>query len=390
MKKNKKILIFVGLLLIVFIVFVSLNLVSRKKNSDKTVNIAFYGMSEEYVDLIKKNISEIDDVEIKYTVFADGKFDLHTVSSKYDMLFTWKGEYTDILSESAEVIPNKILDNIPVSLRDKKCIPILLDHYELDFKIDVVSKTKIYPYDDMKNFEKYLDESKAYVFVPFFMAGGNDRNLLAFIASLVESKGGIESYNKFIEVLKTEEDFNSIIDIDLGKKIKLRSILDRLKEWPKDGLTHPMWFTGKDNDVVYFSEEDQVGVFYTNLATHRKMSYQNVKKFETSNFPRYFTSVEHGVIAPSICAMLLSENKNSKKILINMMSENIQSEMSQVSKLAPVHYRAQPYDKQADNVRFWVASCAGGALPDPCLAVYQKNPDKLQEMASKIREYLKR
>lgn len=389
MKKKIKIIITSIILAVAVVAAISTVLVLKKKKADKTVNIAFYGLSENYINLIKEYIPVSEDVILNYTVLADGKFDAGIVKSKYDMLFTWKGEITDILSESAEEIPGKILENIPRSLRNKHCLPILLDHYELNFYTKVVEDTGIEPYSNYKSFMEYLTQAKAYVFVPFFMAGGNDRALFAFIGSIIESQGGLQAYNKFLEVLKTSENLDSMLDADLGSNVTLRSVLDMLQSWPTEGLTHPAWFSGNETDVVVFSDDNQVGSFFTNLITHRKMAYKTISKFETIAFPRASENMDHGIIAPAICGMLLSDNGNSKKILKELMTEDVQSVMSDKSMLAPVHYRAETYDRQADDVRFWTASCAGGALPDPALAVFQKNPDSLAVLAKEIRNYLK-
>ena len=71
------------------------------------------------------------------------------------------------------------------------------------------------------------------------------------------------------------------------------------------------------------------------------------------------------------------------------MTAEVQSEMSNSTMLGPVHYRAECYDLQADDVRFWAASCAGGAVPDLSLAVYQRKPDLQAKIAGEIRGYLK-
>lgn len=388
---KKKITIIISTIVLIMIVsaaIISL-LVLRKKKADKTVNIAFYGLSENYVNLIKEYIPESEDIILNYSVLAEGKFDAGIVTSKYDMFFTWKGEITDSISDSAEDIPGKILENIPLSLRNKKCLPILLNHYELNFYDEILKNTGVEAYVDYNSFIKYLNEAKAYVFVPFFMAGGDDRELLAFLGSLVESIGGLDSYKAFLSVLKEQNNFDDIINADLGNNFTLKSVLDMLQEWPAQGLTHPSWFSGSSTDVVVFADDNQVGSFFTNLITHRKMAYKTISKYETTAFPRESENVKHGIIAPAICGMLLSNNGNSKKILKDLMTEDIQSVMSDKTMLAPVHYRAETYDRQADDVRFWAASCAGGALPDPALAIYQKNPNSLADIAKEIRTYLK-
>ena len=60
-----------------------------------------------------------------------------------------------------------------------------------------------------------------------------------------------------------------------------------------------------------------------------------------------------------------------------------------MTNLAPVHYTATADDIQADDVRFWAASCAGGAVPDLYLAVYQRDAARLHSICSEIKAILR-
>lgn len=362
----------------------------KRKNAEKTVRIAFYGLSEEYVSILKEKIPVEDKIILKMDVLSEGAIDLAAVKEKYDMLFTWKGEVTDALEASSEDIPAKIVECMPSSLRNKKCVPILLDHCELDYSKDVVSKTTENIPSSLPSFLNYLNQAKNHVFSPFFCAGADDRILTAFVGSLLESMGGIKAYKTFITELKNGTDFEELLDKDLGSpNVTLRSVLDMLKSWPKEGLTHPAWFNGQNNDLIYFADDNHVGVFFTYLKDHRNIQYQTISKYESFVVPPASSTIEYGIIAPAISCMLLTNNSNCKRYLAEFFTEDSQAELSNLTKLAPVHSRAQAYDRQADDVRFWAASCPGGALPDIYLAVYQRNPTAFAEFARNIRNYVK-
>ena len=362
----------------------------KRKNAEKTVRIAFYGLSEEYVSILKEKIPVEDKIILKMDVLSEGAIDLAAVKEKYDMLFTWKGEVTDALEASSEDIPAKIVECMPSSLRNKKCVPILLDHCELDYSKDVVSKTTENIPSSLPTFLNYLNQAKNHVFSPFFCAGADDRILTAFVGSLLESMGGIKAYKNFITELKNGTDFEELLDKDLGSpNVTLRSVLDMLKSWPKEGLTHPAWFNGQNNDLIYFADDNHVGVFFTYLKDHRNIQYQTISKYESFVVPPASSTIEYGIIAPAISCMLLTNNSNCKRYLTEFFTEDSQAELSNLTKLAPVHSRAQAYDRQADDVRFWAASCPGGALPDIYLAVYQRNPTAFAEFARNIRNYVK-
>ena len=362
----------------------------KRKNAEKTVRIAFYGLSEEYVSILKEKIPVEDKIILKMDVLSEGAIDLAAVKEKYDMLFTWKGEVTDALEASSEDIPAKIVECMPSSLRNKKCVPILLDHCELDYSKDVVSKTTENIPSSLPTFLNYLNQAKNHVVSPFFCAGADDRILTAFVGSLLESMGGIKAYKNFITELKNGTDFEELLDKDLGSpNVTLRSVLDMLKSWPKEGLTHPAWFNGQNNDLIYFADDNHVGVFFTYLKDHRNIQYQTISKYESFVVPPASSTIEYGIIAPAISCMLLTNNSNCKRYLAEFFTEDSQAELSNLTKLAPVHSRAQAYDRQADDVRFWAASCPGGALPDIYLAVYQRNPTAFAEFARNIRNYVK-
>ena len=362
----------------------------KKKKAERTVRIAFYGLSEEYVDILKEKIPVEDKIILKMDVLSEGAIDLAAIKDKYDMLFTWKGEITDSLEASSEDIPAKIIESMPSSLRNKKCVPILLDHCELAYSKDVISKTIENMPSSLPTFLNYLNQAKNHVFSPFFCAGADDRVLTAFVGSLIEAMGGVKAYKNLIAELKNGTDFEALLDKDLGSpNVTLRSVLDMLKSWPKEGLTHPAWFNGQKNDLLYFADDNHIGVFFTFLKDHRNIPYQTISKYESFVVPPVSSTIEYGIIAPAISCMLLTDNSNCKRYLAEFFTEDAQADLSNLTKLAPVHSRAQAYDRQSDDVRFWAASCPGGALPDLYLAVYQRNPTEFAEFAKNIRACVK-
>ena len=362
----------------------------KKRQADRTVRVAFYGLSEDMINLIKEKIPVEDKVILEYDLISDGNFDSSLVKDKYDMLFTWRGEITETLSPSAEDIPSRILESIPSSMRDKKCPPLFLDHCEISFNTEVLNKVNM---DTDLSFDAYCDflnKAKDYVFSPFFCNGAEDRILIDYIGALVMAKSGLSAYNNLIKELRNSDDFDALLDVKLDNKdCSLRSLLDMLKSWPSQGLTHPSWYNGRGNDLLYFAEDKQLACFFTLLSDHRKMAYGVVKNYETSLVPSNAGPENYGLIAPSVGVMLLSDNSNCKRYVANFFTEEAQEEFSDRTGLAPVHSRSQAHDRQADDVRFWAASCKGGAMPDLYLAVYQRKSKELEKICSEIRSYVR-
>ena len=393
-KNNSNIFKIVSIVVVVLGVIVagvtSIKSLVSKKKSDKTVRVAFYGLNQDYCDILKEKIPQEDGINLVFEVLSDGAVDLGALKQKYDILFTWKGEVTDALEESAEEIPAKIIECMPSSLKNKKCAPILLDNCELTYSKEIVNKLGGDLPNSFPGFLNYINDAKAYAFSPFFLNGADDRVLTAFIGNIIESIGGVSAYKVFIDALKKDTPFEELLELELTSTgLTLGSILNTLKTWPEQGYTHPAWYNAQGNDLVYFAEEGHTAVFFTFLHEHRKIQYNIISKYEAFLLPPASSTIEFGIIAPAMSVMLLSENANARRYIAEFFTEEAQAQLSEQTKLAPVHSRAQAYDRQSDDVRYWAASCPGGALPDLYLASFQRNPAKFAEFAGKVRGMLK-
>ena len=389
-KAVKLAVIFIAAAVVIALGVTLIKSVVNKSKNDKTVRIAFYGLSNEYCDILKEQIPVEEGIKLVYEILPEGTIDLGTVKDKYDMFFSWKGEVTEALEEASEDIPAKILEVLPTSLKNKKCVPVVLDNCELAYSKAVVEKTGGNLPSNFPLFLKYINDSKAYVFSPFFCNGADDKVLTAFIGNIIEAIGGVKAYKMFVDEIKKGTDFDTIMDLELTDgEMTLRKVLDALKEWPDSGFTHPNWYAAYGNDLLYFAQEGHVSVFYTYLHEHRKIQYDVISKYEAFVMPPASSIVEYGIIAPAVSVMLLSDNSNAKRYIQELFTQEAQEELSAKTKLAPVHLRAQAYDKQADDVRYWAAACSGGALPDLYLAAFQRKPAEFKVFVGQIRNYLK-
>ena len=389
--KTKFKIIFSIIVIVSVIVISSVTILSiRKKIDDKTVKIAFYGLSQDLCQAIQQEFLEDEKISAKYDLLAAGNVDLGNITNKYDMIFAWNGEVTQNLSKSAERIPSKVFENIPISLRNEYCIPILLDHFELAFNTDLIEKTQVNPLESFQSFTDFLQESKKYVFSPFFTYGIDEKMLLALTGSFVEALGGLEAYKNLIDLMKTYENLEDFCNIGLNEDgLCYADVLNMLKVWPKEEIIHPQWTVANRIDLEVFASENQIACFYTNLSEHRKMKYETVSKFSVAKMPVVNEDVAHCLIAPSVNCVLISNNSNAKNFLKKLLTVEVQTRLSDKSMLAPVCYRAESYDSLADDVRFWAASCEGGVEPDLFNAVFQRDNNKMVLIANEIRDYLR-
>ncbi|MDY4832652.1 MAG: hypothetical protein SO161_09025 [Treponema sp.] len=389
--KTKFKIIFSIIVIVSVIVISSVTILSiRKKIDDKTVKIAFYGLSQDLCQAIQQEFLEDERISAKYDLLAAGNVDLGNITNKYDMIFAWNGDVTQSLSKSAERIPAKVFENIPISLRNEYCIPILLDHFELAFNTDLIEKTQVNPLESFQSFTDFLQESKKYVFSPFFTYGIDEKMLLALTGSFVEALGGLESYKNLIDLMKTYKNLEDFCNIGLNEDgLCYADVLNMLKVWPKEEIIHPQWTVANRIDLEVFASDAQIACFYTNLSEHRKMKYETVSKFSVAKMPVVNEDVAHCLIAPSVNCVLISNNSNAKNFLKKLLTVEVQTRLSDKSMLAPVCYRAESYDSLADDVRFWAASCEGGVEPDLFNAVFQRDNNKMVLIANEIRDYLR-
>ena len=389
--KTKFKIIFSIIVIVSVIVISSVTILSiRKKIDDKTVKIAFYGLSQDLCQAIQQEFLEDEKISAKYDLLAAGNVDLGNITNKYDMIFAWNGEVTQSLSKSAERIPAKVFENIPISLKNEYCIPILLDHFELAFNTDLIEKTQVNPLESFQSFTDFLQESKKYVFSPFFTYGIDEKMLLALTGSFVEALGGLEAYKNLIDLMKTYKNLEDFCNIGLNEDgLCYADVLNMLKVWPKEEIIHPQWTVANRIDLEVFASDNQIACFYTNLSEHRKMKYETVSKFSVAKMPVVNEDAAHCLIAPSVNCVLISNNSNAKNFLKKLLTVEVQSRLSDKSMLAPVCYRAESYDSLADDVRFWAASCEGGVEPDLFNAVFQRDNNKMILIANEIRDYLR-
>ena len=125
------------------------------------------------------------------------------------------------------------------------------------------------------------------------------------------------------------------------------------------------------------------------LSKRRDIEYNLIKYYDSEYFPKYDNSVEHGVIAPQTVAVLLKDKKQASLVLGQLTSSEIQADLSNGSFLAPVASRAEAYDRQADDIRFWAASCAAGPL-NSIEQECENTNERRHLLAQKIRAYLER
>ena len=85
--KSLKIIFILIILLGLIIAGICTGLSIKKRIDDRSVSIAFYGLSEDYVNLLKENIPQKEKINIKYDLIAPGAMELSIITKKYDKIY---------------------------------------------------------------------------------------------------------------------------------------------------------------------------------------------------------------------------------------------------------------------------------------------------------------
>lgn len=390
--------IIAGIILVSFgVTFGTIKLVQYNKS--KVLEVAMIQLPENVQSALKNQILGDSEAEINFSVLDSMPSDLAKFSKKYDLVFTYDGQLVSALKDFSEKIPRRCYGLQPSSYNreDADALALCVDHYEIAYNIEKINSCGVdYPA-TLEDLDRFLSDMSGYVFCPFIFAGRDDNVLLAFLSCLIESKAGSAGYKTFLdEALKnfdgSQQSFDELLNFPIpvkqGESFTLGSILDEIKLWPQKGYTHPKWYMASGTDIDVFMETGQVAVVFNSLTFHRSMSYENVSKYEACRFPLENSTIAHGVIAPAVVAVKLSNNADINALLVKLADVDAQQAISLKSMLGPSSSRAQPCDRQADDVRFWTAACSAGPLPDMSNAIFQLNDEKEHNFAECVRNIL--
>lgn len=368
-------------------------------NKAKTLEVAFYELPENVSGTLESVIEEESEVPVKFTSLNKNSPDLEKLHKKYDFVVAWDGAFLDGLKDKNQKISKKCYALQPTSFFDDGAdiLKLCSSHYEIAYNIEKIKQTDVEYPATLFELDNFLAQMSGYVFCPFIMAGSDDKTLLAFLSCLVESKAGAQGYKSFLDEVSKSYDgsaqsFTQLcqykIPVSKGASFTLADLLTELKTWPQKGYTHPSWYKATSADVNAFMETDHVAVVFTSLEEHRKMPYENVAKYEACRFPIQNNDVAHGVIAPCIGVTKFQNTTVCNSVLLSLVDSDVQEYISFHTMLAPTSSRAQAYDRQADDVRFWNAACSYGPLSDMYNAVFQLKPNAAHSFAEEVREYL--
>lgn len=394
----KKRIILIGAIFSVLILFVlGIGLIINSQNN-KVLKVGFYNLDDDIKEPIVNTILQIQNRAVVFDDINENDYNAKKIAKKYDLFFSWNGDSVEQLGKYAQEIPADCSQKLISSIKVQNYLPLLLDHYEMAYLKQARESAGLDFPSDFEQYLAYLFAMKNQVFVPFFTEGRDDDTLLGLISVQAEAFCGTEGYNRLVSLINQYGDFYEVWEQDIGyssligRSISLKYIMDGLANYVQNDLSVANWTNAISKDVKTYAGEKQVGVLFSSLSNHRKIDERIMREYEADRMPVLSANEDHCLIAPAVSVVNLC-SKSSKKelvdsILLALVSDETQSYLSNISKLAPVTLRASAFDVQANDVRYLAAIVPSGPVADISHACFSTDSKKKQKFTSEIRNYL--
>lgn len=341
----------------------------------KTIIIGFHNISdtqkENFIELISKNYStENKKLNIEFISISENQLikNEKNPSKLVDILITRNSKLVSTLSTQSIEADIKNMNTMPSSIRkiaykNKKpyLTPLLLDHLEVAYLSSELNKTSsLEPRSLNTLLEIALEMKKRYSY-PIFLAGGEQYDLILFITALIESLTGDSGYTYFCDTLSKTTSFTDSLSIQLNDEYTFKDVLDILITWKDKGLLFPEWFNMTHKDLLSFIESKQAPIIFMPFSVHRTIPNKAISTYSSLFMPSGLRTSSRSLIAPTICALQFSNKQNSngivpQDIITYLTNIKTQEQLSTLTGLAPVSSNCKVPDKQAYDVRLWVAS----------------------------------
>lgn len=264
-------------------------------------------------------------------------------------------------------------------------LPVLLDHFELAWNRKLLSRKGFGKPDSLEGFEAAARAVKAKTVWPISCAGAVDDDLAMFVGSVIEAVSGADTLEAFARGLQTGENAAT-----LAEKQGIAVAFDTLARWRREGLLHPEWLNMDAQTVKSLMESDATAFAFMTLSAHRTVDQKTIEKYESAPMPASGTRTDRAFVAPAIAAVRLDAKRNAQQadsLLATLAGAVTQKALSDATGLAPVNSTAETRDRQASDVRLWVAS-SRKPMANPLDAAFADPADRARA-ANDLREWLR-
>lgn len=309
---------------------------------------------------------------------------------KADLLLTYDSPalsradlHTATLPETALNIMPSAMRRAGISANARYGHAVLLDHAELAWNKAILREAGIEGPATLTELEQAANRLKSRFMWPIVCAGAQDEDLFLLVSALAEAEGGPEGYRTLLDETGDLETLDDLLESPV-----LTKSLGTLILWREKGYLHPEWLRMTERDVHSFMENRNTTFVFMSLSAHRRVPQRTIERFESSYVPPRTPTTQRSFIAPALLAIRLDRARQYGGIAElheRLTGHSLQRELSAKTGLAPVNASVEANDKQAYDVRLWVAA---SREPVPMIHQALRGNADTARLAALIRDYL--
>lgn len=395
----KKIVIItsIAIIALIFLLLLILSIASKKPIA------AFYGISEANIKGITKVLQTTHTRKNKksapYEILVlDDTTSIGNAikrsKKKPALLFIYNGANAEsVINQNVKKklgFEPSVIEGMPTSIRqitpifNKKVIgvPLLIDNYEVDVNVAKFTASSIENINVLSDLENLAKLSKSSTMAPVIFAGGDDITLINTFAALAEALSGKDAVESAKLRIKqsiksgksSQSAFYELLKDLCAPEGEFYEVTMLLKNWMTYGIVPKNLYHMNFTDVRSFLTSNLSTICFMTLSEHRLFQRNVISKFSSIYVPGKDMNNERNFQAPVILAIPMKKNKVINKS-IELLTNNLQTQLSSATGLAPVQANCGIPDHQADDVRYWVAA-SGKPLPAFSDAVFINKPNK--------------
>ena len=341
--------------------------------------IAFYDLDSPTENAVKAALGE----DFSYvTLNTHTSLSYQVKKAKAAALFTKGAVSVDNAKELASkkaLLPQTALNGMTSSIRalatpiqngSVSALPILTDHLEVNIDNNLLKATKVplskVPFwNDLTKFA--LAAAKRTSNPKIVFAGKESDTLIDILGALCESIEGRPSYDTAIklinmEIEKAASEKRSLNGTALADVLAasptspLFSAAQMISQWRAQNILYPDVFSLTSENLDTLMEMELASLVIMPLSVHRTIGQQTIQRYTSIYLPSYNPASNRFFTAPVVYAVPLLADKKVLASLETLSSAPVQEKLSRASGLAPVLAQCRTPDRQADNVRYWVAA----------------------------------
>ncbi len=263
-------------------------------------------------------------------------------------------------------------------------LPLLADHFEIAWPKALFDRLGLTRPQTTEAFLAAARATTGEVAYPLICAGSNDRELLYLVSALLSARYGKAERERLVVALRDGASFAEAMS-----RTRLEDVLKGLVAWREERFLHPEWLKFRERDLQGFMAEEYAAFACMSFSSHRRVPLTTITRYESQFFPQDSLAGQNELVAPVYVGMALDSgprDARSRAFLHSLVEPGAQGRLAARSGLAPVAVLAEAQDRQAEDVRYWIAASAR-AVPDVATASFD-DPRKEADLAREIRAYL--